>query len=258
MTETQQSQTPALDVDLSIAVGRREDALVIDAQFVLERGVAVLFGPSGAGKTLTLRSIAGLVRPDRGFIRTHDATLFHADKHIDVRAEMRRLGYVPQDQALFPHLDVLGNVIFGLHRAERQKPGPEVENVLHELGLSKHKHSRVTALSGGERQRVALARALVARPRLLLLDEPLSALDRKSRQEIQRYLRQVLDTRGLCAVIVTHDAEEAETLGDVFVQFERDGQKSTTRIASRAVKGVGAKGAEGDTQPSMFNQGALD
>ena len=232
MTET--PQTPALDVDLSIVVGRRDDTLVIDVKFVLERGVAVLFGPSGAGKTLTLRSIAGLVRPDRGFIRTHDDTLFYTEKHIDIRAEKRRLGYVPQDQGLFPHLDVLGNVVFGLPRAERQKPGPDVENVLGELGLSKYKHSRVTALSGGERQRVALARALVARPRLLLLDEPLSALDRKSRQEIQRYLRQVLDTRGLSAVIVTHDPEEAETLGDVFVQFERDGRNSIARLASRA------------------------
>jgi molybdate transport system ATP-binding protein len=223
----------ALDVDLTIRVGKPGEGLVIDVKFVLERGVAVFFGPSGAGKTLTLRSIAGLVRPDRGVLRTYDETLFHADERIDKRAEARKLGYVPQDQGLFPHLDVLGNVVFGLDRTERRKPGPEVESVLGELGLSKRKHSPVAVLSGGERQRVALARALVARPRLLLLDEPLSALDRKSRQEIQRYMRQVLDTRGLSAVIVTHDAEEAEALGSVFVPFERDGQTSKAAIEQR-------------------------
>jgi molybdate transport system ATP-binding protein len=234
MTATREPRTPALDADFTIRVGKRGEALVIDVKFVLERGVAVLFGPSGAGKTLTLRSMAGLVRPERGVLRANGETLFHADERIDKRAEARKLGYVPQDQGLFPHLDVLGNVVFGLERAERRKPGPEVDNVLGELGLSKRKHSRVTALSGGERQRVALARALVARPRLLLLDEPLSALDRPSRQEIQRYLRQVLDKRELSAVIVTHDAEEAEALGNVFVQFERDEGNSAARVAARA------------------------
>jgi molybdate transport system ATP-binding protein len=216
-------------------VGKASDELVIDTKFVLERGVAVLFGSSGAGKTLTLRAMAGLVTPNRGVVRTHGETLFRSDERIDIRPEFRKLGYVPQDQGLFPHLDVLGNVVFGLDRAARQNPGPEVEHVLGELGLSNRKHSQVTSLSGGERQRVALARALVARPRLLLLDEPLSALDRKSRQDIQRYLRQVLETRRLSAVVVTHDAEEAEALGDVFVQFEREGQKSTATLTPRPV-----------------------
>lgn len=233
MTDARETLPPALEVDLTIRVGTTvEDALTIDVQFVLERGVAVLFGSSGAGKTLTLRSIAGLFRPERGRVRVHDSVLFHRDERIDVSAAARKLGYVPQDQGLFPHLDVLGNVVFGLARAERRQPGPEVGTILDELGLSKLKHSRISALSGGERQRVALARALVAHPRLLLLDEPLSALDRKSRQEIQRYLRQVLDTRELSAVIVTHDAEEAAALGDVFVQYERDVAKSVARAAS--------------------------
>lgn len=223
---------PALEVELTIHVGKTTDKLVIDVEFVLERGVAILFGPSGAGKTLTLRSLAGFVRPERGRIRVQESTLFHTDERIEVPAEKRQLGYVPQDQGLFPHLNVVENVVFALDREKRRHPGPDVEAVLDELGLSKLKHSRVSSLSGGERQRVALARALVARPRLLLLDEPLSALDRKARREIQRYLRQVLDTHGLSAVVVTHDAEEAETLGDVFVQFEREAGKSSARRAS--------------------------
>jgi molybdate transport system ATP-binding protein len=218
---------------LTIRVGRSAEALAIDVQFVLERGVAVLFGPSGAGKTLTLRAIAGFVRPERGVLRARGSALFHAGERIDVRAEARRLGYVPQDQGLFPHLDVLGNVVFGLGRKERQGPGPEVDATLEELGLSRMKHSRVSSLSGGERQRVALARALVARPELLLLDEPLSALDRASRQEIQRYLRDVLEHRALSAVIVTHDAEEADALGDVFVRYERDGRSSKARASEK-------------------------
>lgn len=229
MTNAVSSQSPALDVAYTIGVGTRDEALSIDVQFVLEQGVAVLFGPSGAGKTLTLRALAGLVSPARGIVRARDAVLFHHDERIDVRPAARKMGYVPQDQGLFPHLDVLGNVVFALDRAQRRAPGPDVEAVLVELGLSKLKHSRVSVLSGGERQRVALARALVAKPRLLLLDEPLSALDRKSRQEIQQYLRQVLETHKLSAVLVTHDAEEAEALGNVFVQFERNGHESRAR-----------------------------
>ena len=228
-----------LEVDLEIRVGSAADCLVIDVEFVLERGVAVLFGPSGSGKTQTLRAMAGFVDPARGVLRAGGSSLFHASERIRVRAEARKLGYVPQDQGLFPHLDVMGNVVFGLDRAERRRPGPDVDATLAELGLSKMKHSRVSSLSGGERQRVALARALVARPKLLLLDEPLSALDRGSRQEIQRYLRAVLDGRGLSAVVVTHDAEEAEALGDVFVRFERDGQSSKARVTET----VGAREA---------------
>lgn len=220
---------PTLDVDLTIRVGTRAEKIEIDVQFVLEQGVAVLFGPSGAGKTLTLRSMAGFVRPQRGTLHVQGSTLFHAEKAIDVRAEARRLGYVPQEQALFPHLDVLGNVVFGLSRAERRHPKTEVDTLLDELGLSKLKHSPVTSLSGGERQRVALARALLVRPHLLLLDEPLSALDRKSRREIQRYLQQILQTHHVSAVLVTHDAEEAEALGNVFVEFERDGSIGKAR-----------------------------
>ncbi|HRI70887.1 MAG TPA: ATP-binding cassette domain-containing protein, partial [Polyangium sp.] len=186
---------------------------------------------SGSGKTLTLRSIAGFVRPVRGRLRVHEATFFDAAARIDVAAERRRIGYVPQDQALFPHLDVLGNVVFGLSRTERSKPAAEVDHVLEELGLSKLKQARISSLSGGERQRVALARALLVRPHMLLLDEPLSALDRRARREIQRYLQQVLETRELSAVLVTHDAEEAEMLGNVFVEFERSGASSKACVS---------------------------
>lgn len=225
----------ALDVDLTISVGKSDQSVTIEARFALDRGVAVLFGPSGAGKTLTLRAIAGFIRPLRGHVHVHGTTIFGASAQIDVAAHERKLGYVPQEQGLFPHLDVLGNVVFGLSRMERRTPGKQVEEVLRELGLSQLKHARISSLSGGERQRVALARALVMEPRLLLLDEPLSALDRKARREIQTYLRQILHNRGLSAVVVTHDAEEAEALGDVFVEFERAGTTSRARVSESSL-----------------------
>lgn len=230
MSGAADSTTSALAVDIEIHVGKPQLGLTIQASFVLEKGVAILFGPSGAGKTLTLRSIAGLVTPRRGKIRLGETLLFQTDKRIDIPTERRRIGYVPQDQGLFPHLDVLGNVVFGLDRAQRQSPGAEVNAILDELGLSKLRHARISNLSGGERQRVALARAMVVHPQLILLDEPLSALDRKSRREVQTYLRRVLESQRISAVVVTHDPDEAEKLGDVFIQFERHEGRTQTRI----------------------------
>ncbi|MDI1480451.1 ATP-binding cassette domain-containing protein [Polyangium sp. y55x31] len=215
------SGAPALEVDLEVTVGRGAAAFSVASRFSLPSGVLVLFGSSGAGKTVTLRAIAGLLRPTRGSVRLAGEALFDWMRGVDVPAERRRIGYVPQDQALFPHLDVLGNVVFGLPRAERKKPGAATLALLDELGLTALRDARVGSLSGGERQRVALARALAAEPRLLLLDEPLSALDRPSRLAIGRSLREALARRSLPAVLVTHDAEEAAAFGDVFVRFER-------------------------------------
>ncbi|MRG97093.1 ATP-binding cassette domain-containing protein [Polyangium spumosum] len=205
---------------MKITVGHGASVFSVEACFSLPSGVLVLFGSSGAGKTVTLRAIAGLLRP-RGAVHLRGELVYDGQRGVDVPAHARRIGYVPQDQALFPHLDVLGNVVFGLPRSERKDPGPATLALLDELGLGALRGARVDALSGGERQRVALARALAAEPRLLLLDEPLSALDRPARLELGRTLRQVLARRELSAVLVTHDAEEAAAFGDVFVRFER-------------------------------------
>ena len=212
---------PALEARLSIRVGSEAQGFTVEAEFHLSRGVLVFFGPSGAGKSLTLQALAGLVPPARGTVRVGGETLFDADRGIDVPAHRRRIGYVPQHQSLFPFLDVRGNVAFGLPRAERRRSSAKVDAALEELSIGHLAHSHSQSLSGGERQRVALARALVVEPRLLALDEPFASIDQEGREELREALRATLDHHGIPAVFVTHDPEEALSLGDRLVRFER-------------------------------------
>ncbi|WP_248342340.1 ABC transporter ATP-binding protein [Anaeromyxobacter paludicola] len=175
-------------------------------------GVTVLFGPSGAGKSTVLRCVAGLEAPDVGVIRFDEETWFDRAHGVDVPPQARRVGYVFQDAALFPHLTVEENVRYGA-RARGAPPGAAGE-ALERLGLALLSHRRPAELSGGERQRVSLARALASRPRLLLLDEPLSALDAPTREALRATLRDLLAAVGLPALLVTHDRIEALALGD--------------------------------------------
>lgn len=211
----------ALSAELTIAVGAGARRFAVSVELALRAGVLVLFGPSGAGKTLTLSAIAGLVRPSSGALRVRGELLFDADRRVDVPAHRRRIGYVPQHHALFPHRDVLGNVTFGLPWGERRRPPARVHALLDELGLSSLTRAAVTSLSGGERQRVALARALAPEPRLVLLDEPFNALDAAARSELGHVVRATLRRHRTPAVLVTHDRREAAELGDELVVFER-------------------------------------
>jgi molybdate transport system ATP-binding protein len=210
---------PALDARLSVVVGGDDRAFALDVELALEAGVLVLFGPSGVGKTLTLQALAGLLPRVTGHLRVAGEVLLDSARRVAVPAEARRIGYVPQQQALFPFLDVAGNVAFGLPRAERR--GPRVGALLEELGLGKLGSARPGSLSGGERQRVALGRALAVEPRLLLLDEPFASIDEEGRATLQKLLRAVIDRRRMPAVLVTHDAREAALLGDRLARFER-------------------------------------
>ncbi len=175
-----------------------------------------LMGESGSGKTATLRLLAGLLDPDRGRIALGEEIYFDAATGARVPANRRSIGYVPQDYALFPHLDVYENVAFGL-RAQSLR-GPDVRDradaALTRFGLDSFARRRPSELSGGQQQRVALARALVMEPRLLLLDEPLSALDARTRGEVLGELGEVLGALTCITVYVTHSLREAEAIGN--------------------------------------------
>ena len=168
---------------LEVSVRVRAGAFRLDASFRAPGGITALFGPSGAGKTLTLRCIAGLTTPDSGRIAVGERVLFDPARSIDLPARHRRLGYLFQQYALFPHLDVAGNVGFGLDGG-RDERAARVRELLALVGLAGFEKRRPRELSGGEQQRVALARALAPRPELLLLDEPLSALDGRVRRRL--------------------------------------------------------------------------
>jgi molybdate transport system ATP-binding protein len=194
--------------------------LTIDAQLKVPLSpptVVILFGPSGSGKTTVLRCLAGLERPDDGTIQ------FDGERWLDVREGImcspqgRALGYMSQDYSLFPHCTVAGNLAFGLgdvSKAERRQRIGETLRLLHIEDLADR---RPAQLSGGQQQRVALARAVVRRPRLLLLDEPLSALDAPTRARLCSELRGLLKRLAIPAVVVTHDWAEALALGDTMV-----------------------------------------
>jgi molybdate transport system ATP-binding protein len=200
---------------LRVEARHRLGALRLDVRLAVEHGECLaLAGPSGAGKTSVLRVAAGLLRPERGRVEANGETWLDTEAGIDVPAERRRCGYVFQHYALFPHLSAWQNVAYplrGLSRVERRARALEL---LERFGLAGHADARPHTRSGGERQRVALARALARGPEVLLLDEPLSALDARTRAAAARELGAVLRESAAPAVLVTHDFAEAAQFGD--------------------------------------------
>jgi molybdate transport system ATP-binding protein len=183
--------------------------------------VTVLFGPSGSGKTTVLRCLAGLERPEIGFIRHGVDTWFDAARATCLPPQRRNIGYLFQEYALFPHLRVAENIAYGLSAlpaAERQQKTRELLDL---LGLAELERRYPRQISGGQQQRVALARAVARRPRLLLLDEPLSALDAPTREQLRRQLRRWLIGLGVPTLLVTHDCIEAVALGDTVVVLDQ-------------------------------------
>lgn len=199
-------------------------ALVVDVDLDTAPGTLVVVGPNGAGKTSLLSLILGVFPVERGRIAIGDTVLFDDTAAIDVPLEHRRLGYVPQDYALFPHLNVRQNIEFALASSPlalgRLERARRVDAVLTDLGLDDVSARPPQMLSGGEQQRVALARALSVGPRALLLDEPLSALDVHARREVRSFLGEYLRKVGLPTLIVTHDAADARELGDGIAVLE--------------------------------------
>ena len=210
----------ALDIELTQGTFTLAAAVELDAR------AAALFGPSGAGKTTILDAIAGLRTPRRGSIVIDDRVLFSSADGINLPAQKRHVGYVPQDVALFPHMNVRRNLLYGRH------PGhsPALDLVVGMLEISTLLERRVTDLSGGERQRVAVGRALMSGPSLLLLDAPLAAVDVPLRRRILPYLLRVRDELRIPIVYVSHDRDEAEELADVVVTIEHGRVSGVARV----------------------------
>jgi molybdate transport system ATP-binding protein len=206
---------------LQVAVIKRRPAFLLDASFSAPLpGVIALFGRSGSGKTTLVNLIAGLLAPDEGEIRLGEEVLTDTRRGIAVAVERRRIGYVFQDTRLFPHLTVEGNLRYGEKRAAAAPPVIGFEEVLALLGLEAFLARRPRQLSGGERQRVAVGRALLARPRLLLLDEPLASLDAARREEVLPYLVALRDRLSIPMVYVSHDFDEVLRLATHLVLLE--------------------------------------
>jgi len=208
---------------VSVAITKRFPGFTLDVAWEAEQSVLGLFGPSGAGKTLTLQCLAGLIRPDAGRIVVGGRVCFDAAAGVDLAPQQRRIGYVFQGYALFPHLSVVKNIAFGLHGRPRDDRARRTSEVIERLGLRGLEQHYPRELSGGQRQRVALGRALAIDPALLLLDEPLSALDAPLRRALRDELREILSGWGTAAVVVTHDFTEAYRLADRIVVY-KDGR----------------------------------
>lgn len=208
---------------LAVNLRKRLPGFTLDVGWAVRDGFTVLFGYSGAGKSLTLGAIAGTVRPDEGRIRLGGETLFDSRSGVWVPPQLRGIGYVSQSAQLFPHMTVRRNIEFALKGVGRHERTVRVGDLLERLRISDLADKRPHQLSGGQRQRAALARALASRPRALLLDEPLSALDLPVRVETRTLLREVQRDLGVPVVMVTHDIYEACALADTLVVYSGDG-----------------------------------
>lgn len=203
---------------------KRLGTFELDVKLELGREIGVVFGPSGAGKSQTLRMLAGLSKPDEGYIRLNGRTLADASKKISVPPKDRRIGLVFQELSLFPHLTALGNVAYGLKGRDRLEVATEWLRRVRLDGLS---HRYPHQLSGGQRQRIALARALAPKPDLLLLDEPFSALDGPMRRALRRELKSLFRDTKTPIIYVTHSIEDVCSLANR-VFFIRDGELATS------------------------------
>ncbi|MBI3600399.1 MAG: ABC transporter ATP-binding protein, partial [Nitrospinae bacterium] len=188
--------------------------VVVNLKLPIDSSWTVLFGPSGVGKTTVLRCIAGLDIPQRGVIKFNDTTWLDTDKNYSLPAQNRRLGYLFQEHALFPHLTVQENIIYNLSGFSKTEKTGKLKDMLNLFKIAEIKDRRPVKLSGGEKQRVALARTLIREPRMLLLDEPFSSLDIPTKERLRREIRAMLKDFKIPVILVTHDRIEAITLGD--------------------------------------------
>jgi molybdate transport system ATP-binding protein len=200
--------------------GARESSFVLDVSIEVPSGVTILFGPSGAGKSTLLDCLAGLVRPDAGKIAAGADVLFDSERGIHVPAAKRRIAYVFQSLALFPHLTAEENIAYGLHDLRNGEVQERVAAILQAFRVEKLRKQKPGEISGGECQRIAMARSLVTEPRVLLLDEPLTGLDAELKSAIMDDLRAWNAAKGIPILYVTHSREEVDALGERVIALD--------------------------------------
>lgn len=210
-------------MSLSVSIRKRLAAFTLDVSFDVERAdrVMALLGPSGCGKSVTLKCIAGVMRPDEGRIVLNGRTLFDSEAGVDLPPQRRRVGYLFQDSALFPTMDVLHNVMAGVREGNRAARRERARRELRAMRLDGAERLRTAQLSGGQRQRVAMARILASDPELILLDEPFSALDGYLRWQLELELADELRAFPGGAVLVTHDRDEVHRLAQDVCVIDR-------------------------------------
>ena len=221
----------SFSVDIEKTVGDRQRRFTLKVRFVTQGQRTVIYGPSGAGKSMLLQILAGLLTPDSGRVSFGEEVIFDGETKLDTPARARRFGYLFQDYALFPQLNVRQNIAFALREGWRN-PAADASDASVEHWLAAFELEHVAAqrpheLSGGQRQRTALARALVNQPRALLLDEPFSALDPELRARMRNEMDQLLHKLGIPMVMITHDPEDLAFFGAETIHL-RDGAISVT------------------------------
>jgi molybdate transport system ATP-binding protein len=221
ITVSDGTQRGGLQVRIRRTLTSDDGGFQLDVEFALEKGITILFGPSGAGKTTLLDCIAGLNDPDEGQIVIGATVLVDSQAGINLSATERNIGYVFQDLALFPHMTVQANVAYGLGGLSAEDRKLRVAEALESMGISELRTRHPAELSGGERQRVALVRALVTQPSVLLLDEPLAALDMPVRMKIAEDLRRSVQALPIPVLYVTHSRDEVFMLGERLLMLER-------------------------------------
>jgi molybdate transport system ATP-binding protein len=220
MPAEQKPANPTLTARIRKSFSGVERKFSLDVDFTAQPGFTILFGPSGSGKTTLLDCVAGLTTPDAGRIAAGERVVFDANTHIDIPVSNRDVGYVLQDLALFPHLTVEQNTEYGLAHLPRATRRQRAAAMLQEFGIDHLRQQRPEKISGGERQRVALARALVTDPCVLLLDEPLAALDAPTKSKILDDLRRWNQAHRIPILYVTHSREEVLALGERVLVLE--------------------------------------
>jgi len=204
---------------LRVKIKKVVNGFSLDAAWEIGDELAVLFGCSGAGKTLTLQMIAGLLSPDQGFIHLNEITLFDSLSGRNLPPQERSCGYVFQDLALFPHMTIQENILYGAHGLSKVDCEQQAGNMIGNFKITGLENKYPSEISGGQKQRVALARALIRKPDVLLLDEPFSALDNPLRAEMQHFLKEIHREFPIPIVFVTHDVLEAYSMADKIIMY---------------------------------------